>query len=350
MKYTALDLCSGAGGVTTGMRRLGINVVGAVDNDPDCVKTMRANHRKTRVVNTDLLTCDPAELRLSLGLKRGKLDILTACTPCQTFSSIATKNARARDSRAALVSRVREFVKEFRPRALIMENVPQLRRHYRFKRLVRELQSLGYCVQHHVVCASDAGVPQKRTRLVCVAVRGVRSLPVLDLRQVSARFRKLSTVRDAFNALAKVPDRGDVLRRGRQASGVVLERIKCVPKDGGSRDSFDTKLELRCHRRLRKRGEAGSSNVYGRMSWDDLAPTLTTRCTTPACGRFIHPSKNRPITLREAAVLQSFPLTYKFVGTMSSIERQIGNAVPPSLAAATARYVLNVLPRRASKG
>lgn len=345
MTYIALDLCSGAGGVTTGLRRVGVKVVGAVDNDPDCVRTMRANHRKTRVLALDLAKCSPADLRKAFSLRRGQTDILTFCTPCQSFSSMGVKNRKPRDARSALVDRIADFVAELRPRALIMENVPHLAKHKRFRSLLKRLADLNYGVQFKVVCASEAGVPQKRKRLVCIAIRGRKQLPELDLSTASKGFRKMRTVGDAFAKLSSCFV-DDPLNRPRRPKGIVAERIRCVPKNGGSRASLGTVLELACHKRLRRRGLGGSANVYGRMRWDDLAPTLTTRCTTPACGRFIHPTRMRPITLREAALLQSFPSRYRFVGSRTSIERQIGNAVPVMLAAATVRYVLSNLPGR----
>lgn len=341
--YTAVDLCSGAGGVTTGLRRLGVRVLGAVDNDLDCVRTMRTNHRNTKTLQIDLTRASPVTLMREFGLRRGELDILAACTPCQVFSSMAGKNSKPRDYRALLVSRMADFVKSWLPRAVIMENVPGLRHHWRFKRLLGMLRSLGYAVSHKVLCASDVGVPQRRKRLVCVAIRSRGSLPDLELSGDSGSQRR-STVREAFRASKLCAH--DPLNRARRMSGIVMQRIQAIPKDGGSRASLCRRLELRCHSKIRARGTAGATNVYGRMKWDEPAPTLTTRCTTPACGRFLHPTQNRPITLREAALLQTFPSTYKFVGSYGSIERQIGNAVPPYLATATAKFVIGLLEGR----
>lgn len=348
MTYIALDLCSGAGGVTMGLRRAGVRVIGAVDNDADCVRTMRANHQKTRVLDLDLGKCSPAELRRAFSLRRGQLDILTFCTPCQSFSSMGVKNRKPRDARAALVSRIGDFVAELRPRALIMENVPHLARHRRFKNLLKRLADLGYAVEFKVVCASEAGVPQRRKRLVCIAIKGRKNLPELDLALASKGFRKLKSVRAALARVAACAI-NDALSEPRRPKGIVAARIRSIPKDGGSRDSLDAQLVLGCHKRLSLRGLGGSTNVYGRMQWDELAPTLTTRCTTPACGRFIHPSKMRAITLREAALLQSFPPRYRFIGSHTSIERQVGNAVPVMLATATVRYVISNLPQQHRK-
>ncbi len=326
--------------MTSGLKSAGVRVLGAVDNDEDCVRTMKANHRRTKVLNLDLSACAAADLREALRIERGALDILTICTPCQAFSTMAIKNAKPSDARAALVTRMGDFVEELFPRALIMENVPSLARNQRFFKLLARLKSLGYSVEYQVVCASSARVPQRRKRLVCIAVRGLDELPKLDISLSPGQSK--TTVRQAFGALANC-SKDDPLHEIRRPKGIVAERIRAIPQDGGSRHSLNGRLELPCHKRLKRRGIGGSTNVYGRMKWDDVSPTLTTRCTTPACGRFLHPCEDRAITLREAALLQSFPPSYRLVGTATSIERQIGNAVPPLLAKATVDHVLEAL-------
>jgi DNA (cytosine-5)-methyltransferase 1 len=341
----ALDLFCGAGGVTTGFKAAGIHVLGAVDTDAVARKSFKANHPEVKVYGDDLRRLPPKNLRRRLGLRKGELIILTACAPCQTFSTLSAKNRKVRDFRNPLVDRVIDFVEEFEPKAVVMENVPQLLKHWRFVEVVRRLRRLGYAVRYSTLDAADFGVPQRRRRLVLVAVKGVAPGLIPDLTRPSPGSVLRQTVRAALAALgAGVP--GDSLNLKRlDYPKTVAERIAAIPSDGGSRTQLPPSLRLKCHEKL---GRSGAGNVYGRMRWDDVAPTLTTRCTTPACGRFLHPVENRAITPREAAVLQSFPPGYKFEGTSLEVQAQIGNAVPPLLAQAVATLVLSIL--AASRG
>lgn len=334
-KIRAVDLCSGPGGVTTGYRAAGISVLAAVDTDPKARNSYAANHPEVTLYEDDLLELDPEEFRERLGLERGELDVLTACVPCQTFSTLGHNNRNKKDPRNRLVWRVGTFAEALEPRAVVMENVPPLADDLRFKRLIGRLRRLSYGVWYGVVDAADFGVPQRRRRLVMIALRGWSDEEVPALRPEHAAlegFRVKKVVRDAFEELNGCDD--DPLAEPRTSyPPIVARRIAAIPKDGGSRKSLPAELELQCHSNGRK---TAASNVYGRMSLDDVAPTLTTRCTTPSCGRFLHPMEDRAITLREAAVLQTFPADYTFVGGTMSIQAQIGNAVPPKLAEAIA--------------
>jgi DNA (cytosine-5)-methyltransferase 1 len=326
--------------VTTGFKAAGIRVVGAVDTDVVAGKTFKANHPEVKVYEADLGQLPPKNLRRRLGLRKGEVTILTACAPCQTFSTLSAKNRKARDFRNPLVNRVLDFVEEFEPKAVVMENVPLLAKHWRFAQVVRRLRRLGYAVRHGIVDAADFGVPQRRRRLVLVAIKGIALQQIPDLTSASLRTAPRQTVREAFAALGGGVA-GDALNLPRlDYPTTVAERIAAIPADGGSRTQLPPNLRLKCHEKL---GASGSGNVYGRMRWDQVAPTLTTRCTTPACGRFLHPVENRAITLREAAVLQSFPVDYKFEGRNLEVQAQIGNAVPPLLAQAISTLVLSIL-------
>jgi DNA (cytosine-5)-methyltransferase 1 len=221
-----------------------------------------------------------------------------------------------------------------------MENVPLLATHTRFLRTVRRLRKLGYGVRYDIVDAASFGVPQRRKRLALIAIKGLADaeVPALTVEHPSlAEFAQRQTVRQAFATPvdSSVPD--DLNAPRLVYPEIVARRIAAIPPDGGSRSALPIELQLACHKRLVQRG---SGNVYGRMRWDDVAPTLTTRCTTPACGRYLHPEENRAITLREASILQSFPPAYIFKGGTMAIQAQIGNAVPPRLAQAIATLVL----------
>lgn len=345
---TAIDLCPGPGGATAGYKAAGIRVLAAVDIDRHARATYAANHPEVKLLSDDLAKLEPRRLLIINGLNPNELDILTACITCQTFSSLGRKDRRKDDPRNRLVHRVGDFVEEMTPRAVVMESVPLLATEHRFKLLVARLRRLGYGVWHGVVDAATFGVPQHRRRLVMIALRGAldSNVPKLEPNHPLLRsYQQHKTVRDAFRLL-RYRQPGDPLSRPRtQYPKSVAERIAAIPPNGGSRKSLLAALELACHTKLSK---AAASNVYGRMTLDDPAPTLTTRCTTPACGRYLHPWANRAITLREAAVLQTFPVDYHFEGGSMAIQSQIGNAVPPRLAEAIAVLVKDALTHIAS--
>jgi DNA (cytosine-5)-methyltransferase 1 len=340
----AIDLCSGPGGVTTGYAAAGIHVLAAVDTDENARATYAANYPGIELFSDDLLELAPAILMERLSLAPEELDVLTACVPCQTFSTLGRKHRRGDDRRYRLVHRVGEFVAVLRPRAVVMENVPPLVGELRFRRFVARLRRIGYGVWFDIVDAANFGVPQRRRRLVMIALREWRDedVPVLSpdhplLRALAKRQTVAQTLR--LVELEAKPD--DPLAKPKtDHPPLIAKRIAAIPRDGGSRGSLPDDLGLACHKAMR---QTAAANVYGRMKLDDVAPTLTTRCTTPACGRFLHPLENRAITLREAACLQTFPVDYVFKGGRMSIERQIGNAVPPRLAEVIAILVADAL-------
>ena len=327
---TAVDLFAGAGGLTTGLKRAGARVLAAVEIDPVASATYAVNHPEVRLFRTDIAELQPMNLLDEIDLAPGELTLLAACAPCQGYSSLGAQ--RPDDPRNDLVMRVLDFVAALRPRAVAFENVLQLIRDERFERFISGLRALGYGVRDFVVNAAMFQVPQRRRRLVVLAVDGIADADVPELGNGSlspAEPMKTVSVRQAFATLRPLDD-GDTLHASRTYPPLVLERIHAVPKDGGSRRDLPAHLRLRCHEHL----GSHAASAYGRMRWDDVAPTLTTRCTSPSCGRYLHPEEDRAITLREAATLQTFPHDYKFVGGRMSIEAQIGNAVPVRLAEA----------------
>jgi DNA (cytosine-5)-methyltransferase 1 len=342
-KLTAVDLFAGAGGATTGLQQAGITVVAAIENDAQAAASYRANHPAVTLIEADIRTVDPLILRKQLGLRQGSLDLLKACPPCQGFSSLA--KGEIDEGRNDLVLDIARFVAEFRPRAILLENVPGLRRDRRLADLLELLRKDGYKFCQQVIDATSLGVPQRRKRLIVLGLsRTVRkavpqSLDVITAQEVRT---KLQTVREVFDELRSNLDPGDPMNIHRKSSRQVQARIKAVPING-SRFDLPKRHQLPCHMKLSKRNATAS---YGRLRLDEPAPTMTTRCTTPACGSFIHPTENRGITLREAAALQTFPYDYRFVGSYQSIERQIGNAVPVRMAEVLGRVVRRLVDRR----
>lgn len=325
MSGTAVDLFSGAGGVTTGLKLAGATVVSAVEMDPVAAQTYRLNHEEVNLIEEDIRNVDPLSLIIGSELGVGDLTLLTACAPCQGFSSLGKRVIA--DPRNDLVLTVVNFVEALRPQFVAFENVPRLANDSRFKTFVDRLRSISYGVRYGVVDAADYLTPQRRRRLVLSAVRGCADEDVPALRPATSLEPRPKWVCHAFATLPSL-DSGDRLHLTPKYPKEILDRIRAIPHNGGSRVDLPEELWLECHKKMTK----GASAAYGRMKWHDVAPTLTTRCISPSCGRYVHPDQDRGITLREAASLQSFPIDYQFAGGRMAIEAQIGNAVPVHLA------------------
>lgn len=320
-KPKAIDLFCGCGGLTLGMKQAGFEVIGAVDNDHLAVETYKANHKDVEVWEEDITTLTIGEVKKRLNLKEGELGLLAGCPPCQGFSTMRTLNGGKRiiDGRNKLIEDFQRFVEELLPKAVMMENVPGLRKNKRFKSLCRILKKLGYIVNHDVLNAADYGVPQRRKRLILLAGKGKK----IEF----AKKTKKKTVANAIKDMPRQSESGDPLHDYKERRSEKVKRlIKRIPKDGGSRKDLGKRYQLKCHKRC-----DGFKDVYGRMSWSDVAPTITSGCTNPSKGRFLHPEENRAITLREAALLQTFPKSYYFNVEFGkgTIAEMIGNALPP---------------------
>lgn len=336
MKPKAIDLFSGCGGLTLGLKHAGFEVVGAVENDLLAVETYGANHPEVHLWHQDIRKLTAPKILCTLRLKRGELDLLAGCPPCQGFSAMRRLNGgrRVRDSQNDLVFDFLRLVKGLRPKAIMMENVPGLADNARLPKLKAALRWLGYSVNAAVKDAQHYGVPQRRRRFILLAGRGAE-IPF------GIAARRVRTVRETFAKLGKHRAKHDPLHRLPELrSEKVKQIIRLIPKDGGSRLDLGAKHQLECHRKC-----DGFKDVYGRMAWDDVSPTITGGCCNPSKGRFLHPTKNRTITLREAALLQTFPPNYFF-----SLERgkfpaaqMIGNALPPEFIRRHARQILRVL-------
>lgn len=328
-RLTAVDLFCGSGAVTEALRRQGYRVRVAVDNDPVACRTYKQNHYQSRVICDDIAKIDPATHAKFVGI--GPIDLLIVCAPCQPFSSQnrAHKDALIADDRARLLLECVKFAQVLEPEVLLFENVSGLaapHNNFLLQQLKSELAAEGYLLSRpRRIDAADLGVPQRRVR--CVMVAG-RSLEAIGRFEQATLTPASMTVREAIGHLPAL-DSGersetDRLHFARKHQDVVLTRLRHIGKNGGSRSDLPKHLELACHE-----GRATSfSDVYGRMRWDGVAPTLTTGCTDVTKGRYAHPEQDRAITLREAALLQTFPPEYVFHGNASQIARQIGNAVP----------------------
>lgn len=336
---TAIDLFAGAGGTTQGLVDAGYTVLAAIENDPDAAKSYAANHPDVDLRDVDILTVDPAEMRD----KHGVVDVLTACPPCQGFSTLGRQDPD--DERNDLVASVVDFADALEPRAILLENVPGLGADGRLDDLEAALRD-RYVARRYVVDAADFGVPQHRRRIIVVLVRlpfDRDDLPTDLIAALPDSFdvavRPSGPVIDLAGALN---DTTDSVHRARTPSKLTVERISVMPVGGGRLD-LPEHLRLKCHDRLEG---THATSIYGRIDPTKPSPTMTTRCTTPSCGRFAHPTENRGLSLREAALLQSFPPAYRFYGNYGQVERQIGNAVPVRLAHALGLVADRLLARR----
>jgi DNA (cytosine-5)-methyltransferase 1 len=334
-KLTALDLFCGAGGLTEGLKQAGFRVLGAIDNAPLAVETYRLNHRTTRVWLRDIRRVRPLDVAAELGLAPGELDLLAGCPPCQGFSTLRTKrqSISVRDDRNDLVAVFARYAEALRPRALMMENVPGLADDVRLKRVLTRLRNLGYTLTHDVLDAGEYGVPQRRRRFVLIGLHGAAT----SFADQPARRR---TVRQAIGRLPRPEESDDPLHNhGETRSKEVRRRIAAIPAEGSLR-LLGAEHQLACHRRTN-----GFYDIYGRMAWDEQAPTITGGCINPSKGRFLHPDQPRAITLREAALLQSFPQRYRFPLDRGKyrVADLIGNALPPRFVARHARQIAAVL-------
>lgn len=327
---TAVDLFSGCGGLSLGLKQGGFQVVAAVEIEPKAQATYKLNHPKVRLYGSDIRRLDPADVLRETGLAPGKLDLLAGCPPCQGFSRLRTKNQKASvsDYRNGLIRDFLRFVKVMNPKTIMLENVPALAKDGRFTRMRNDLEALGFEVIVQVLDAADYGVPQRRKRLIMLASR-------VHQPAIAPKARRRTTVREALKRAGPRSTTQDQLHAlPENRSEAVRSLIAMIPRNGGSRSDLGAEHQLACHKR-----SDGFKDIYGRMSWDDVAPTITSGCHNPSKGRFLHPTLNRTITLREAALLQGFPKGYRFDVShgKEAIALMIGNALPPPFIAAHAR-------------
>lgn len=324
-RFSAIDLFSGCGGLSQGLVDAGFNVVGAIDSDALSVSTYEMN-RPGAAVLCDIRSLEPGEVMDDLKMKEGELDLLAGCPPCQGFSTLRTLNGGrpVEEPMNDLVFEFSRFVQTFRPKAIMMENVPALRDDDRMVELRKELAKRGYRTEVGIFDAADFDVPQHRRRMILVGARDGGCPDFAESRS------GCHSVRGALRHLEAPEKANDPVHNYRvQRTDKVISLIRRIPKDGGSRTDLPDEDQLPCHR-----GFDGFRDIYGRMAWDRPAPTITGGCINPSKGRFLHPEQDRAITLREAACLQGFPTDYKF--DMSSgryaVARMIGNAFPPKFA------------------
>ena len=319
---TAIDLFSGAGGLTLGLRQARFKVVGAVEIDDLAAETYRDNFPGVHLWEMDVRDLTVARVLRELKLRPGELDLLAGCPPCQGFSTLRSLNGHRKvdDDRNDLVLQFGRFVRGLRPKTVMLENVPGLAADPRLADLVSSLETMGYTVTTGVLDASKFGVPQRRRRMILIAGKQ-GSIPL------AAHAAARRTVRDVIGDLPAAGISGDALHDlPEKRMPKISALISRIPKDGGSRSDLGEEDQLDCHKR-----SDGFHDVYGRMSWGDVSPTITSGCVNPSKGRFLHPQHDRTITLREAALLQGFPPEHRFALRRGkyAVAEMIGNALPP---------------------
>jgi DNA (cytosine-5)-methyltransferase 1 len=340
-KLRVVDLFCGAGGLAFGLKSAGLDIAVGVDLDPACRHPFEANCRGV-FVERSVTEIRPTEVQKWFGPR--SIRVLAGCAPCQPFSTYS-QSRKTPDGRWELLLSFLRIATEVRPEIVTMENVPGLAAKPIWEQFTSGLEQAGYYVSWGELLCSEFGVPQTRKRLVLVASRlGPISMPVPH------RSSGNKTVREAISEFPKLAageaDPADSLHVACKLSSTNLRRIR-ASKPGGTWRDWPKELRSACH--TKSAGETYPS-VYGRMEWDQAAPTMTTQCFGYGNGRFGHPEQDRAITLREAAVLQSFPAIYSFIPlgskpTFDKVGKLIGNAVPPNLGEAIGRCIKTHLSR-----
>jgi DNA (cytosine-5)-methyltransferase 1 len=327
---SAIDLFCGAGGLSYGLKAAGLQVVGGYDIDPHSKYPFEANI-EAPFFKRDVKDVKGAELNRLWG--SGVIKVLAGCAPCQPFSSHRRGKDTSDEDEWKLLGEFARLVRTTNPHIVTMENVPRLARTTIFQDFLGVLHSRKYQVSFKSCYGPEYGLPQHRRRLVLLASR----IGPIQVPRGPYGPKDFRTVRSAIEQLPPIghgesyPD--DPMHRARALSDTNLERIR-ASKPGGTWHDWPTELRAPCHQRS---SGATFKSVYARMSWDEPAPTITAGAYNFGTGRFGHPSQDRAISLREAAVLQGFPLSYSFADAAAEINltrmsRLIGNAVPPPLA------------------
>jgi len=331
-KVKAIDLYSGIGGLSLGLKQAGIKIDAGIDIDYSCKNAFETN------VKGDFIVSDIKKIKGEFLVDKywhdsSKLYVLAGCAPCQPFSNHSHKKKdKEKTEKWGLLNQFSRLIAEMSPEVVTMENVPNLSKQKIFQDFLDTLKSNNYHVSYSNVYCPDYGIPQKRTRLVLLASKFGK----VELLPPTNNKKNYLTTKDAIGHLPSIESgeicKTDPLHRASKLGETNLKRIKASKPNGSWRD-WEESLRLPCHVR-----ESGSTytSVYGRMSWDEPSPTITTQFYNYGTGRFGHPEQDRALSIREAALLQTFPKNFIFYKDsdrlfLTTLSRQIGNAVPVRL-------------------
>lgn len=336
IEYNAIDLFCGGGGLSLGLKKAGFKIVAGVETNTDAANTFELNFKDAKVFREDIRHLSSSELKAVIG-SSGKLDLLAACPPCQSFSSLNSRYNES-DSRNMLISEVLRLTTDLLPSVVMVENVPGItaRGKAYLKNFVDGLVNLGYEVEYKIIQIADYGVPQLRKRFVLLAgLEQKISVPEpTHSKDGTNNTKPWETVGDALSGIGRSMTLEEAKEYGgpeyvnwhinRKLSDLNKKRIMSL-NENASRFSIPDDIRPSCHKGKNK----GFSNFYTRMSANRPSPTITGGCTTLSKGRFGHPTEHRAISIREAARLQSFPDDFRFTGkSIDSVCQIIGNAFP----------------------
>jgi len=329
----AIDFFCGAGGVTCGFREANIEVLGGLDINSSCRDTYEKNNPGAKFFEADISNLTFAEFDKEFDIaKNDDSLIFVGCSPCQYYTNLKTDKTKSEKTRL-LLEHFQEFVEYYQPGFIFLENVPGLDKNPesplgKFKYL---LKTLNYYYTDGVLNAKYFGVPQNRRRYVLIASRiSEVALPEGNKEAIRSVKHAIGDKRIFPEIKAGHKDNTDFIHSVARLAPINLKRIKSTSINGGRRGEWanDSELQLKCYQT-----HNGHTDVYGRMSWEEVSPAITTRFCSLSNGRYGHPDQDRAISLREGATLQSFPLNYKFYSkSQGEISQMIGNAVPPLLA------------------
>ncbi|MZU11608.1 DNA (cytosine-5-)-methyltransferase [Enterococcus mundtii] len=332
MKINAIDLFCGVGGLTNGIQKTGINVIAGFDIAKECQYAFEYNN-DAKFIYKDVRNIEDDEI-LNLYPKDTDIKILMGCAPCQPFSAYSHryKDSENRKEKMELLDYFGKQVKLVQPDVVSMENVPQLANEPVFINFIELLKLEGYYIDWKIIYAPSYGIPQNRKRLLLLASK----LGEINLIPETYDENNYPTVRQAIGNLPKISAGEtfveDPLHRSRNLTDINLKRIRSS-KPGGTWKDWEEDLLPNCYR---KKSGSTYGSVYGRLEWDKPSSTITTQFLGYGNGRFGHPEQDRALSLREGAILQSFPSNYQFFKTgdtysTQQLAMQIGNAVPPKL-------------------
>lgn len=324
-KIVAIDLFCGAGGLTRGFLEAGIQVLAGIDVDSNAKKAYEINNR-VPYIQEDISKITTKRIKDIFSQSKNSIKILAGCAPCQPFSNINKKDIKT-DSRRTLLDEFGRLVNGVKPHIVLMENVPGITKKSPevLQRFLSILTQNNYKYDYKVLNAKNFGVPQNRNRFILLASRIKAFTP--NLKETTTDLVK--TPRDFIVHLDEIrageKSLKDSLHRASKMNKINLYRIQNTPKNGGTRIDWGENVpKLECHKKTN-----GYKDAYSRIWWDKPSPTITTKFYQYCSGRHGHPEQDRALSLREGALLQTFPENYMFFGNMASIARQIGNAVPP---------------------
>lgn len=326
-KIEAIDLFCGIGGLTYGLREANIDVVAGLDNDKTCRYAYEENN-EAEYIEADIAEYDFKNMKKLFS--KNSIKLLVGCAPCQPFSSHTYKvKNKQHDKRWNLIDYFVKAIEILQPDVISMENVRGLTKTPIFENFLIKINKLGYKVDYDVVYCPEYGIPQNRSRLVLIGSR----IGEIKVPKNTHTKESYVTVGDMIRELPAIKsgeaDVKDGVHKAKNLSPLNIERIR-QSKPKGTWKDWDSSLLPDCYK---KETGATYTSVYGRMGWDDVSPTITTQFFNYGSGRFGHPEQDRALSLREGALLQTFPKDYDFgeFTSLSTVGRQIGNAVPPRL-------------------